>query len=170
MNTFKLKFKNYIVALSYVGVAVCAVVLASTVWRCIDNGGFTGFYDTAQYLILFLVSVFAAVLLLCVIHNSKYIITDTEFITSFGFIKSKFLIADMTEAVFNKNTCQLAIYTGENFMVFRLNEQWSKEFISLLLSKNKKILYNETEDFEADEKKKDTDDKAQNDKKDENKK
>ena len=154
MKTFNLKFSNLIVILAYAGVAVCVAAFALNVWRFVKDGGFTDFYATIQYLIIFGISLFAPVLLLCVVHNSRYIITETEFITAFGFIKSKFPISDMTKAIFNKATCQLAVYTGEEFMVFRLNEKWSKEFIDLLLSKGK-IIYDEVEDFEPDEDKKD---------------
>lgn len=150
MKTFKLKYRPLIIALAYAAVALCVVVFALTLWRCINNGGFTDFYSSVQYILLFAVSVFAPILLLSVIYNSKYILTDKEFITSFGFIKSRFPIANMTKAVFKRDTCQLAIYTGESYMVFRLNEEWQKEFIDGLLSRGKRILYDETEDFDGD--------------------
>lgn len=163
MKTFKLKFKPFIIILAYLGVAVSATAFGLNLWRCIANGGFTDFYASLQYGIIFAVAVFAPVLLLCVVYHSSYTITDKEFITSFGFIKSKFPISAMTKVVLDKKTNRLAVYTGEDFMAFRLDEKWSQEFIDLLLSKNKKILYDEVEDFEKNK-------EAKDDEKDEKKK
>lgn len=152
MNTFQLKFKTSINLLAYVGVLVSGVVFASTVWRFIHFGGFNDFYSALQYIILFALPIFAAALLLSVVHFSKYTVTDTQFITSFGFIKSNFAIADIKKVVLDKPNCKLAVYIGEEFMVFLLNEKWQKEFIDLLLSKNKNILYDEAEDMEPKQK------------------
>ncbi|MBP5242497.1 MAG: hypothetical protein J6Z36_02260 [Clostridia bacterium] len=130
-NVFKLKFNKKIVVAAYAGVLLCVAGFGLNIWRFIANGGFTDAYSVLQYSIIALVTLFAPVLLLCVVYNSKYIVEEREFITSFGFIKSKFKIADMTSIVYNKKENKLAIYTGEPFMVFRVDSAWAERFINL---------------------------------------
>lgn len=149
MKSFKLKFETKYVVLSYCGVLLCVAGFILNLWRCIENGGFTDFYSSLQYAVVGLVTVFAPVLLLSVIYHSKYTLTDTEFITRFGFIKSKFAIAEMTSLVYDDEKCALAIYTGESYMVFKLGREWQREFIDCLREKNKKLLYNEADNFEG---------------------
>lgn len=164
MKRFKLKFETKYVILTYIGLAICAAGFALNLWRCIKHGGFTDFYTSLQYIIIGVVTVFAPVLLLCVIYNSKYILTETEFITSFGFIRSKFPIAEMTSLIYDAEKCSLAIYTGESYMVFKLSPEWQREFIDYLREKNKKLLYNEADNFEGKEKH-DPDDENKDEKK-----
>ncbi len=150
MKTFRYKYKALYIVLAYVGVALCAAVLGISIWQCVADGGFNDFYSAVKYIILFAVSVFAPVLLLSVIHNSKYIVTDTKMITSLGIIKSKFSIQDVSKIIYKEKTCQILVYFSDGYMVFRLNEDWQEEFIKLILSKNNKILYDETDDFEKE--------------------
>ncbi len=160
MKTFRLKFPIHIVLLAYAGIALCAAVFGATLWRCIDRGGFTDFYDSLQYIILFALSVIAPVLFLLFVYRSKYEITDRELIVSYAFLKSSYKVAEISKIVLDKALCRLAVYMGDSYMILRLNEEWSLEFIDLLLSRNKSILYDETEDFSPGEKKNDDENKG----------
>lgn len=159
MKTFRLHYSKLIVALSFVTLAVCIGGFALNVWRFIDRGGFTDFYTAIEFLIVAAVTVFAPVLLLTVVFHSTYTVDGKEFATNFGFIKSKFSISEMTELVYNVQKRKLAVYTGENYMVFRLEEEWDKAFISALQAANKHLLYNETEDEEDEPVQKDPTDR-----------
>jgi hypothetical protein len=145
MNIFRLKFEKKYVILSYVALGICVALFIFNAWRCISGGGFTDFYSSVTYILTGAVCIFAPILLLTVIYDSKYIVKDGEFITKFGFIQSKYSIAKMTEAVYDAEKQRLAIYTGEEFMVFRVDNAWRKEFIDLLRKENRSLIYNETD-------------------------
>lgn len=145
MKKFKLKFNKFYFLAALGGILLCIAGFALNLWRCLKNDGFSDFYTSLQYIIIFAVTVFAPVLLISVLFFSKYEITDKEFITRFGFVKSKFPIADMTSIVYNEEKCSLTIHTAESFMVFRLEREWQKEFIDELKARNKNLLYNETD-------------------------
>jgi hypothetical protein len=160
MNTFQLKFEKKYVILTYVALVLCVALFTFNAWRCISGGGFTDFYSSVSYILIAAVCIFAPILLLSVIYNSKYIVKDGEFITKFGFIQSKYSIANMTELVYDAEKQRLAIYTGEQFMVFRVDNAWQKEFIDLLRKANKGLIYNETDNETV--KPKDDNDKKEN--------
>jgi hypothetical protein len=66
----------------------------------------------------------------------------------------------MTELVYDAEKQRLAIYTGEQFMVFRIENAWRKEFIDLLRKANRNLIYNETDNESV--KPKDDNDKKEN--------
>ena len=78
----------------------------------------------------------------------------THYTTQFGFIKSSFLIADITAIVLDSDTKKLTVYVGEEFTVLSLNEAWNEEFVRALLDANPEIEYSFTlaENKDKDEK------------------
>lgn len=160
MNTFQLKFEKKYIILTYVALVLCVGLFVFNLWRCITNGGFTDFYASITYILIAAVCIFAPILLFSVVYNSRYIIENGELITKFGFIKSKYSISGMTSLVYTAEKKKLAIYTGEQFMLFRVEDEWKSEFIDLLRKENKDLVYNETE--EEKKGKKDNDDKNEN--------
>lgn len=152
MKSFRVHFPKSIVFLAYAGIIVCAAVFGATLWRCIDRGGFTDPLASVQYTLLFALSVFTVILLLLIVYNSKYIVTETELITSFAFVKNRHVIAELEKIVFDRKTCRIAVYTAANCFILRLNEEWSGEFIDCLLARGRHILYDETEEPEEPKK------------------
>ena len=162
MKSFRVRYPQNIVLLAYAGVAVCAAVFGATLWRCIDRGGFTDPFVSVQYILLFLLSLLTACLLLLIVYDSRYTVTETELITSFAFIRTRRRLDGIQKIVFDKKTCRLAIFCEEGNFVLRLNEEWCAAFIDLLLSGGKHILYDETD---APEEKKNEGDDSSNDNK-----
>ena len=171
MKSFRVRFPKSIAFLSWAGVALCALVFGTMAWRCVNFDGFTDLLSSLQYIFVFIFSLFIALCLLLILYNSRYTVTETQLITSFAFFKSKYTIASFDKIVFDRKSCRIAVYTGENCFVLRLNEEWSREFIDLLLSRGNHILYDEAEEPDPTSEKKGKGQKpprGKNDKKDQN--
>ncbi len=82
--------------------------------------------------------------MICILAKSQYIVNDERFITQFGFIKSKFIIKDITSIVYNTDTKKVTLYFGEHFMVISVSPEWQEEFIRALMKVNPDIDYSFT--------------------------
>lgn len=145
MKRFQLKFDlKYHIAV-YVGIALCAILLALNIVRIVNNG-FGNTYSTITYVLIFLLALFAPVLLLSILYHSFYIVENGKFITQFGFIKSAYSVSDFTELVYDEKKKLLNIVMGEQYMVFKVDSSWLKEFVSALKEVKGSIIYNETDE------------------------
>ena len=145
MKVFKFKFAKWIIALIYVAIALCVIGFGVNIFF-ICTKGFNGaqdvVYPIVQYASMFFVTTLLCVILTSLLISSKYTIDDNYFITHFGIIKSKFLIADVEKIELDRQKNKLSVYfkSGE-YVVVVVNEEWYNNFIETLLEKNKKIEY-----------------------------
>lgn len=140
---FKIKFTPLVIALCIVVFLLCAGGIALSVWRIV-RFGVHGFNDILKYPFLIAVCVFCIVLMICILAKSQYVVTDQHFITQFGFIKSKFVVKDVTSIVYNTDTKKVTLYFGEQFMVVSVCPEWQEEFIRALMKVNPEIDYSFT--------------------------
>ena len=70
--------------------------------------------------------------MISVLAKSQYIVDETYYTTQFGFIKSKFLIKDVTKLELDTDTQKLTVYVGEQFSVLSLSPEWNHEFIAAI--------------------------------------
>ena len=71
-------------------------------------------------------------MMISVLAKSQYIVDKTYYTTQFGFIKSKFLIKDVTKLELDTDTQKLTVYVGEEYSVLSLSPDWTDEFIKAI--------------------------------------
>ncbi len=149
---FKYQFTKLMVLLAILVLLFCGVGIGISVYR-IYRFGVHGFIGFLQSPFLILICLFAIALVCAVLVKSQYVVTDTHYITQFGFIKSKYLIKDVTALVLDSDTKKLTVYVGEEYSVLSMTPQWQDEFIAALRKINPNIDFSFTLATKSDEEK-----------------
>lgn len=142
-TAIKIKFPKKIIVLSVLAYLLCIGGMAVSIWRII-RFGIHGFSDVLKYPFLIAVCVFCIALITGVLIKSQYSVKDGNFITQYGFIKSKFPVKDFTSMTLNTDEKKLTIYSGEQYMIISVSPDWVHEFTKALLEINPKIEYSFT--------------------------
>ena len=152
MKKYKFRFTTLILILLWVTIVLCVAAFGWNIYRFTQTGA-NSVYEWIQYGILFFTSVFFAALIVSILIRSQYILTEKQLITQFGFIRSKYEIANITSVHLFKGAGKLAVYFNDNkYMVIVVKPEWNNEFIKDLLSKNEKIRYDvSTTDKDGDD-------------------
>ena len=150
---FKYKLTTSMILIAIAVIALCVAGIAVSVYRIIKFG-IREPMDALQSPLLIGICIFCIVTVICVLIKSQYIVTDKYYITQHGFIKSKFLIKDITSMVLNTETKKLTIYFGEQFCVLSVCPDWKEDFARALLEVNPNIDYSFTLSDNAEENKK----------------
>ena len=139
-KTFKIKFSVAIVILCVAIYLLCVAGIAVSVWQ-IARFGIPEFLDALKYPFLILVSLFAIVLVTCILIRSQYVVEGKTLISQFGFIKNKISVQEHTSVELDTAAQKLTLYSGENFSVVSINKEWNDAFIKALLKANPNIEY-----------------------------
>lgn len=150
---FKIKFSKTIYFLCVAIFLLCGAGLGVSVWR-IARFGITGFTDALKSPFLIAICIFCIVLVVSILARSQYALDDKHLFTQYGFVKSKFVVKDMTSMVLNTETKKLTVYFGEQFIVLSTLPEWSEELVRALLKINPNIDYSFTLTDAPDEDKK----------------
>ncbi len=137
---FKFHLSPTMICLAIVVILLCGAGIGISVYRLIAFG-IHDFTDTLQSPFLIAVCLLCIVLVVAILVKSRYYVTDTHYVTQFGFIKSKFPIKEITTMELNTTTHKLTIYVGEQFSVLNLNEKWQDEFITAVRAVNPEISF-----------------------------
>lgn len=153
MKTYKFKLSKVAALLSALAIILSLGGIALTVYRIIKIG-FASFTVGVQHVVMLIVCVALLVVFISLLIRSYYKITDKEIILKFGVIKSVFKIEEITSVHLFTKTNKLVVYfKNETYTVIVVKENWHKDFIDDLLSKNDKIVYDVSyEESENDEK------------------
>lgn len=153
MKTYKFKLSKVAALLSALAIILSLGGNALTVYRIIKLG-FTSFTVGVQHVVMLIVCVALLVVFISLLIRSYYKITDKEIILKFGVIKSVFKIEEITSVHLFTKTNKLVVYfKNETYTVIVVKENWHKDFIDDLLSKNDKIVYDVSyEESENDDK------------------
>lgn len=142
-KTFSIQFPLSVILLGVAVLVLCAISIVVSVLQ-IRSLGINGFSDLLKYPFLICLSLFGIALIVSLFIKSQYVITDTQFISQFGFIKSKTEIKTITSISLNTDTQKLTLYFGEEFTVLSFTKDWNEEFVRALLEKNPNISYSFT--------------------------
>ena len=126
------------IAIAIAVLVLCAAGIAVSVYRLVTYG-IKEFDDVLQSPLLILVCIFCIVLVISMLAKSQYVIDGKDYITQFGFIKSRFPIKDITALVLDSDTKKLTVYIGEQYSVLSLNAEWNDAFIKALRDINPNI-------------------------------
>ncbi len=146
MKTFKYQFTKLTKILIYIAFGLCAVAFSFSVYNaCTKNFSQepNPFYAILSVALMIFVTLAVFAILLSTLLNSYYAVDEKHFITCFGFIKSKFVIEDITLLNLDRATNKLSVHfkNGEYIMVV-VKEEWYEQFVNAVLAVNKKIEYN----------------------------
>ncbi len=128
---FPYQFTKTMLVLAIAVIALCIAGIGVSVYRIV-RFGIRDFTDALQSPLLIVICVFCIAVVVCMLIKSQYIVDDTYYTTQFGFIKSKFLIKDVTRLELDTDTKKLTVFVGEEFSVLSLSEKWQDEFISAI--------------------------------------
>ena len=128
---FKYRFSKTVIVLSFLVILLCLAGIGISAYR-IAKFGVNGVLDALKSPLLIAICAFCIVLMISILVKSQYIIDNTYYTTQFGFIKSKFLIKDITGLELDTDTNKLTVYVGEQFSVLSLLPEWNDEFIAAL--------------------------------------
>lgn len=126
------------IALFIVALLLCVAGLIISVYR-LSNQGIDQFLDALQSPLLIAICVFAIVFIICVLAKSQYVVTDKHYISQFGFIKSRFLIKQVTKIELDSDTKKLTVFVGEEYMVLSIVPEQNDDFVQAMREANKNI-------------------------------
>ena len=126
------------IALLIVALVLCAAGLAVSIYR-LYNEGVHGFTAALQSPLLIVICVFAVVFIISVLAKSQYVVTEKHYISQFGFVKSRFLIKDVTKIELDSDTKKLTVFVGEQYMVLSIVPEQNDAFVQAMRNINPKI-------------------------------
>ena len=128
---FKYKFTRIMIFLAIGAICLCIAGLGLSIYR-LYTYGVRDFTEALQSPLLIGICVFCIVLIFSILFKSQYVVDDEYYTTQFGFIKSKFLIKDVTAMVLKSETKKLTLYVGEQYSVLSLSPEWTDDFIQAI--------------------------------------
>lgn len=132
---FKYRFTGVMLAMLIVALVLCAAGLIVSVYR-LYNHGIKQFLDVLQSPLLILICVFAIAFIVSVLVKSQYVVTDKHYITQFGFVKSRFLIKDVTGIELDSDSKKLTVFVGEEYMVLSIVSEQNDAFVQAMRAVN----------------------------------
>ena len=140
---FKIKLSTAMLWLSVAVLLLCGVGVGLSIWRIIKYG-IHGFNDIIKYPFLIAVCVFCIILMIAIFIKSQFAVDDKYLLTQYGFIKSRFAIADITALVYNTDEKKLTVKFGEEYTVVTVDPAWQEEFVRAILAVKPEIDYSFT--------------------------
>lgn len=119
------------IALAIGVILLCLVGIGLSIYR-LSVTGIQGFSDVLKSPFLIAICVFCIVIVVALLIKSQYVVTKTEYISQFGFIKSRFPIKDVTAIELDSDTQKVTVYFGEQYSVLSLPPVWVHDFIATL--------------------------------------
>ena len=156
---YPFKFSPLMLGLFLLGLMLCFAGFGLTTWRFynfLQDGG-DSIYGWIQYVLLYFVSTFLAVLIIAMLIRSQYLITDKHLIMQFGIIRSKYELKTVYSVHLFKGSNKLAVYFDDfqtKYMVIVVKDSWYDDFVQTLLERNPSIGFSFSTAEEEDEIKK----------------
>lgn len=137
-NCFKYKFSPLLLVLSIIVILLCIGGIGASIYRIVVEG-VHGLNDALQSPLLILLCLVGLVLMISILAKSQYVVGETHYIAQFGFIKSKFLIKDITAVVLNTDEKRLTVYMGEQYTILSTFPDDNEKFAKTLQKVNPNI-------------------------------
>lgn len=141
---FRYKLTPILLLLCVLAILLSVAGIVVTVYRIILNGGISTPNEFFKYPFLIAVCVFCISIIVALLIKSEYAVTDTEIITQFGFIKTKYALKDVTEIEHDRDTHKLTVKFGEQFSVLSCTSEWEDDFVRAILKANPNVEYTYT--------------------------
>ena len=142
-TTFKFQFTRMMIVLAIAIYALCAIGIIMSIHRIVLLG-IHNLLDALQSPFLILICLFAIVLLTATLIRSRYLVTDTQFITEFGFIKSAYPLEKITSILLDTDNHKLTIYMGEEYFGVVTAPEWNNDLVQAIREKNPNVEFSFT--------------------------
>lgn len=137
-NCFKYKFSPLLLVLSVAVLVLCVGGIVASIYR-IAVEGIHDFDDALQSPFLIAICIFGIILMISILAKSQYVVSENHYVAQFGFIKSKFLIKDITAVVLNTDEKRLTVYMGEQYFILSMRPEDNENFAKALQKVNPNI-------------------------------
>ena len=137
-NCFKYKFSPLLLVLAIAVLFLCVGGIGASIYRIVVEG-IHDFNDALESPLLIVICAFGLVLMISILAKSQYVVGETHYIAQFGFIKSKFLIKDITAVVLNTDEKKLTVYMGEQYFILSMYPEDNEKFAKALQKINPDI-------------------------------
>lgn len=135
---FKYNFTRTMFLLAIVALLLCFVGMIISIYR-VFHEGIHSFLDVLQSPLLILICIFGIFFILAFLIKSQYIVDGKHYTAQFGFIKSRFLIKDVTAIELNSDTQKLTVFVGEQYMILSILPTQNDAFVQAMRDVNKNI-------------------------------
>lgn len=137
---YPFKFSPLMIGVFSLAILLCAVCFGLSLWRFLNflQTDISSPYGWIQYILLFFVSVFLAVLVIAMLIRARYIITDKQLITQFGLVRQKYEIKNIYSIHLFQGMGKLAVYFDDfktKYIIIAVKDCWYDDFVQTLLSK-----------------------------------
>lgn len=143
-ESFRYKLTPTLLLLCVLVIVLCLTGIAITIYRMILNGGVLSPSDFLKYPFLIAVCIFCIAIVVALLIKSEYAVTNEYLITQFGFIKTKYLLKDITAIEHDRDTHKLTVKFGEQFCVMSCLSEWADDFAHAILKANPNVEYSYT--------------------------
>ena len=140
---FKFRFTPMMIILAIAVILLCIAGIVLSILRII-NEGINGFSDALKSPFLILICLFGITVVIALLIRSQYVITDREFITQFGFIKSKFPLDKFTAITLDTDQRKLTVNMNEEFFIISTHPDWNNDLAQALRERNPNIEFSFT--------------------------
>lgn len=160
IKRYPFKFSALMLVLFIAGLLLSIAGFGITLWRFLNflKDDPSSVYTWIQYILLFFVSVFLAVLIASILIRSQYLITGTDLVLQFGFVRQKYALKTIYSVHLFKGLNKLAVYFDDfktQYAVIVIKEEWYDDFIKTLTERRPGIGFSfSTPEEENDLKKK----------------
>ena len=141
MRKFKFKFKKYIYFVIAAAIILSFACVGLNLYRLISGRveGTNGYIGIG---VTFVICALILVLTVSMAFSSYYSVDDRYFTLSWGVLKNRILISDITDAIYNAELKKLTVVFSEgNFMVISVEGVDPLDVVDALRAKNKKIMF-----------------------------
>ena len=140
VKRYPFRFSPLITSVLALSLFLCAACFGLSLWQFLDflRGDLSSIYDWIKYALLFLVSIFGAVIVISMLCRSQYCLTEKELIMQFGIIKSRYEIKKIFSLQLLNGSKKLAVYFDDfktKYMIIVVKEMWIDDFIKALLER-----------------------------------
>lgn len=142
-TVIKIKFSKLVIGLCVLVYLLCLGGMAISIWRMLEFG-VHGFSDVLKYPFLIAICAFGILLITAMLISSNYIVKNGNFITQYGFVRSKFAIKEITELTLNSDEKKLTVYFSEQYLIIAVHPSYNEKLIRAILDVNPDIKYEVT--------------------------
>ena len=142
-TVIKIKFSKLVIGLCVLVYLLCLGGMAISIWRMLEFG-VHGFSDVLKYPFLIAICAFGILLITAMLISSNYIVKNGNFITQYGFVRSKFAIKEITELTLNSDEKKLTVYFSEQYLIIAVHPSYNEKLIRAILDVNPDFKYEVT--------------------------
>lgn len=143
LKIFKYRLTPIMLTLAIAILALCGAGIAVSIYRLINSVP-QDFSDYLKSPLLIAISLFCIAVVIGILIKSQYVVTDEFYILQFGFIKSKYLIQDITSLELDSDTQKMTVNLKDGYTVLSLTADENDQFVKAIQAINPSVEFSFT--------------------------